>query len=208
MAISQARLDELWDFGDPAGSEARLREAMNDEVDDGARAELATQVARALGLQERFDDAHALLDVVPLGEPAVAARAALERGRLRRSAGDPTTAVAYFLAAVDTASGPAETFLRVDALHMLAITDVAQAQEWTAAALDVLEGSDDRRLLRWAVSLHNNEGWRFYDAGRFDDAVAAFERARDAAARWGTEQQQRWADEALAEAQARVRDAP
>lgn len=204
MVLSQARLDELWDFGDPAGSENLLRTAMTAETDDAARAELATQVARALGLQERFDDAHALLDVVPLGEPAVSARAALERGRLYRSAGDPAAAIAYFLAAVDTASAPGEAFLRIDALHMLAITDVDQAEEWTAAALDMLEGIDDARLARWAVSLHNNEGWRHYDAGRFGNAVAAFERARDAAARWGSEQQQRWADAALAEARERL----
>ena len=54
MALSQALLDELWDFGDPAGSEVRLRTAAEAETDTATRAELATQVARALGLQERY----------------------------------------------------------------------------------------------------------------------------------------------------------
>ncbi|WP_109211517.1 MULTISPECIES: hypothetical protein [Microbacterium] len=198
MTLAQARLDELWDFADPSGSEARLREAAESETDAATRAELQTQVARALGLQERFDEADAVLDEVSIEDAAVAARAALERGRVRNTAGDPQAAVPYFLAAVDAASGIA--FLKVDALHMLAIAEPDQAEEWTAAALAVLEGVDDPRTLRWRVSLHNNAGWRLFDAGRFTEAVAEFETARDAATRWGTPQQVQWADEAIAEA--------
>lgn len=95
-------------------------------------------------------------------------------------------------------------FLRVDALHMLAIAEPDQAQEWTAAALEVLEGVDDARTLRWRVSLHNNAGWAHLDAGRFAEALTSFERSRDAATRWGTPQQVVWADEAIAEARAKL----
>ncbi len=60
-------LDRLWDFSDPAGSEQRLREAIDRAPTDSTEhAELTTQLARALGLQDRFDDARALLDVVAL----------------------------------------------------------------------------------------------------------------------------------------------
>jgi hypothetical protein len=53
--ITQELLDELWDFGDPAGSERRLAsEAASQAHTDAERAELLTQQARALGLQERF----------------------------------------------------------------------------------------------------------------------------------------------------------
>lgn len=207
MTLAQTRLDELWDFSDPAGSEARLREAAARETDAATRAELETQVARALGLQERFAEADAVLDAAAIEDAAVAARAALERGRVRNSAGDAEGAVAYFLAAADAASGSGLTFLQVDALHMLAIADADQAEEWTAAALAALDRVDDPRTLRWRVSLHNNAGWRLFDAGRLDEAVASFETARDAAARWGTPQQVQWADEALAEAREALRDA-
>lgn len=202
MTLAQQRLDELWDFSDPAASEARLRAAAAHETDAATRAELQTQVARALGLQERFAEADAVLDAVAIEDNAVAARAALERGRVRNSAGDAEAAVPYFLAAVDAASGAGLTFLQVDALHMLAIADADQAEEWTAAALGALDDVDDARTLRWRVSLHNNAGWRLFDAGRPEAAVASFETARDAAARWGTAQQVLWADEALAEARA------
>ena len=40
MTLSQAVLDELWDFGDPARSEARLRAAVEAESDASTRAEL------------------------------------------------------------------------------------------------------------------------------------------------------------------------
>jgi len=200
MTLSQARLDELWDFSDPAGSGARLRRAAEGEEDAAVRAELQTQVARALGLQERFAEADAALDAVAIADDAVAARAALERGRVRNSAGDPDAAIPYFTAALDAASRPDLVFLRVDALHMLAIADAEQADAWTDAAHAALDAVDDPRTLRWRVALHNNTGWRRLDAGRVGDAVTSFELARDAAARWGTPQQVQWADEALAEA--------
>jgi len=202
MTLAQTRLDELWDFSDPAASEARLRAAAAQETDAATRGELETQVARALGLQERFAEADAVLDAVSIDDAAVAARAALERGRVRNSAGDPDAATAYFLAAVDAASGSGLTFLQVDALHMLAIADAGEAEQWTAAGLAALDGVSDARTLRWNVSLHNNDGWRLFDAGRLDEALASFEAARDAATRWGTPQQVQWADEALAEARA------
>lgn len=200
MTLAQTRLDDLWDFSDPAGSEVRLRAAAENETDAATRAELETQVARALGLQERFDEADAVLDAVSIEDSAVAARAALERGRVRNSAGDAEAAVPYFLAAVDAASGDGLTFLQVDALHMLAIAEPDQAEEWTSAAFGALDGVSDPRTLRWNVSLHNNTGWHLFDAGRVAEAIAEFEAARDAATRWGTPQQVQWADEALAEA--------
>jgi len=63
--ITQELLDELWDFGDPAGSERRLAcEAASQAHTDAERAELLTQQARALGRQERFGAGRALLDAV------------------------------------------------------------------------------------------------------------------------------------------------
>ena len=114
----------------------------------------------------------------------------------------------YFLAAVDAASGSNLTFLQVDALHMLAIADAGEAEQWTAAGLAALDGVSDARTLRWNVSLHNNSGWRHFDAGRVDDAIISFETARDAATRWGTLQQVQWADEALTEARQALRERP
>lgn len=202
MALQQSLLDELWDFSDPAASEARLRAASGAEPDAATRAELATQVARALGLQNRFAEAESVLSTTPIPSTEAAVRIALERGRLRNSEGDRSAAVPLFELAAESAGAAELTFLRVDALHMLAIADPDHAAEWTARALEALDGTTDARTMRWSVSLHNNAGWAHSDAGRTADAIEAFERAREAAATWGTAQQVEWADEALAEARA------
>ena len=200
MAIAQSLLDDLWDFSDPAGSEQRLRTAAEEETDAATRGELNTQVARSLGLQERYDEADAVLDGIRSPSQAGAVRIALERGRLRNSAGDPAAALPLFRAAAEGAAGEDLVFLRVDALHMLAIADREHAGEWTARALAVLDGTTDARTQRWRVSLHNNAGWTHVDAERYDEAIAEFEASREAATRWGTPQQVTWADEAIAEA--------
>ena len=86
----------LWDFDDPAGSEQRFREEA--ALAEGAdRLVLMTQVARAMGLQERYDDGHAVLDDLATNDPEVAVRVSLERGRLlRRSAGQPDESRPHF----------------------------------------------------------------------------------------------------------------
>ena len=202
MALTQAQLDALWDFSDAGASQARLRTAADAATDAAERAELLTQVARALGLQDRFDDAEQVLDGIVPGTAVVRTRVALERGRLRNSNGDSAAAVPLFRSAAEAAASADLLFLRVDALHMLAIADADHAADWTREALTLLEATDDPRTLRWRVGLYNNAGWADFDAGRFADAIASFELSKDAATRWGTAQQVQWADEALAEARA------
>ena len=64
--LEQKTLDQLWNFDDPAGSEARFRTAATDAgYDADEQAELATQLGRAIGLQGRYEEADALLDAPP-----------------------------------------------------------------------------------------------------------------------------------------------
>jgi hypothetical protein len=64
--LKQETLDQWWNFDDPAGSEARFRTAAADEsYDADERAELGTQLGRAIGLQGRYEEADALLDASP-----------------------------------------------------------------------------------------------------------------------------------------------
>jgi hypothetical protein len=201
MALDQATLDDLWDFADAVASEARLRAAFDAATDPVERRELRTQVARALGLQERFTEGHGVLDALDLDEPVVAVRAALERGRLHNSAGAPAEATWHFRRAAALADENGLTFLRIDALHMLAIADPEHADEHTDTALRELAVVDDARTRRWLVGLHNNRGWARFDAGDRAGALEAFEAAKDAADAYGTEQQRVWAAEAIAEVQ-------
>lgn len=198
--INQQQLDSLWDFGDGAASEARLRAAA-DAATGAARDEYVTQVGRSLGLQGRFDDAHAMLDAISSDDGAVSARIALERGRLENSSGHPDRAVRHFRQAVELAELHGLTFLQIDALHMLAIADVDDESEWTRQAVTLADASSDERTRRWLISLHNNHGWTLYDAGDRDGAIAEFELTLALAEAIGTPNQQQYAREALAQAQ-------
>lgn len=184
--IDQETLDALWDFGEPAESEMRFRAAAETSAD---RDELMTQAARALGLQDRFDEAHAILDGVDTDTPVVRTRVALERGRLHRSAGDSETSVPLFELAAATADQAGLTFLRVDALHMLAMADPSDAAAHTTAAIEIADSATDARTRRWTIALHNNLGWHLHDTGQFEPALAEFELALDASREYGTAEQ-------------------
>lgn len=175
----------LWDFDDPAGSEQRFRTAA--ETAEGTdRLVLLTQVARALGLQERYDEGHAVLDELSVNDPEVATRAALERGRLLRSAGDPEAAGPHFDAAATTAREAGLDALHVDALHMVALVAPAEDQQrLTEEALAVARGSSDQTARDWDASLLNNLGMVYADAGDWAAALTTFEEALTARERIG-----------------------
>jgi tetratricopeptide (TPR) repeat protein len=178
--------DELWDFNDPAATEARFRAQLNDteSCEAAYRAELLTQIARCQGLQRSFDAAHATLDeAAMLLDPGMVAevRYLLERGRVINTAGERDAARPLFLNAWECATRIGEDFHTIDAAHMLAIVaPPEEAAEWHARALDVAERSGEQRARAWRGSLHNNVGWAHHDAGRYADVLAAFERALDA----------------------------
>lgn len=210
--ITQKLLDELWDFEDPAGSEQRFAvQEVAESHTDSERAELITQRARALALQRRFEDGHALLD--SLGAPSdavIRTRVALETGRLLNSAGRATEAVREFEIAARTAETADLLFLQIDALHMLAIADETRSSEWAAQAIDLALAAPDDRTRRWLVSLHNNLGWWHFDRGRLNEALDNFRQAQEWAERVGNEQQRVWAREAVEECVAAMaaRDKP
>ncbi|MFC0678574.1 hypothetical protein ACFFGH_12060 [Lysobacter korlensis] len=197
MPVQQASLDALWDFDDPVASEAALRRVADLVTDPVERAELQTQVARALGLQARFDEAEELLASVPEVAPVVAARIALERGRLLNSAGDPDAALPHFLRAMTAAREAGDDFLLLDALHMAAIVDTQHAEQWFQEAIGELADIRDPRTQRWTVALCTNYGWHLHDAGRYAHALDAFRAAVTASLRFGTAEQlfvARWAE--------------
>lgn len=174
------RLRQLWDFDDLDGSESRLREQLADETSDPGRAEVLTQLARVHGLRGDFDDGDALLDeAASLGStsPAAAARIDLERGRLRRSGGDPETARPLFESAYAGALETEQYFLAADAAHMVALVagDRERFVDWTTRGIELAEEHESASY--WRGPLLNNLGWEHYEAGDFEPALGAFERA-------------------------------
>lgn len=183
-------INALWDYDDPAGSEARFRAALDGATHD-ATLSLRTQIARTLGLRRQFDAAHRELDAVDADlagagpEPRV--RTLLERGRTWRSSGDPARARPLFLQAEQLARTAGLAFLHVDALHMVALvqTDPEAQLEWTRKALATARASRDEAARRWEGSLATNLGWALHDAGRHEEALQSFQDALAARVRDG-----------------------
>lgn len=199
--LEQNTLDRLWDFDDPAASEARLREALDDgRYDDDERAELRTQLGRAIGMQGRYEEADALLDAVDASDdPTIAVRVLLERGRLLNSSGHAAMAVPLLEQAAELGDHLGDEYLVVDAMHLLALADHEHAVSWTRSALEYASTAHDVAARRWMVVLHSNLGRILLDAGRTHEALVEFQLAEQWAEREGTPRQQEAAREAIEE---------
>ena len=189
------RLDELWNFGDPKGTEEAFRALLEETAEDETpasvplRLELQTQIARTLGLQGKFEDAHALLDRVdkaiaegrtePERYATARVRALLERGRVLNSSGaEKEEARALFEEAFAAAGAAQKDGYAVDAAHMVAIVEQGTEEElaWNRKALALAESSADPKAQKWKGSLYNNLGWGEHDRGNFDAALAWFDK--------------------------------
>ena len=176
----------LWDFDDPRASGERFLDAA-ERAPEPDRTSWLTQYVRALGLQERFDEATRVLDQLDAGAaPEAATYLALERGRVLRSAGRVEESRAYFESAAATAEDAGLEALRVDALHMVALAAPPEEQlALNERALAVARAATDPRARDWDASLLNNIGMTHADAGHFTAALTAFEQALAARERIG-----------------------
>ncbi len=181
--LDVAWLDRAWDFDRPSESEARFRAELGAlPAGSAAQLELLTQLARAQGLQRKFDLAQATLDAVERALPGnperVAVRYLLERGRIFNSTQQPPRAVPFFRDALERARAAGEDFLAIDAAHMLGIAAPADERlQWNLDAVAMTEKSPDPRARRWLASLYNNIGWTYHDRGDYAASLAYFEKA-------------------------------
>jgi tetratricopeptide (TPR) repeat protein len=173
--------DSLWNYDEPAETEARFLELLPETSGDH-RSQLLTQIARAQGLQRRFDDAHHTLNDVEASlldaHPVVRVRYLLERGRVFNSSRQPEKARPFFLEAWTLAQTVNEDFFAVDAAHMLGMIDPPDKQlSWNLQALALAERSTEPRAQNWRASLYNNIGWTYHDLGEYEKALDMFQKA-------------------------------
>jgi tetratricopeptide (TPR) repeat protein len=187
-------VDALWNFNDPAASEVLFREALINASGDDALI-LRTQIARTLGLRQRYDEAHRELDAI---EPALVAagaeprvRAWLERGRTLRSSGKPVDGKPLFVRAFATADAAKLERLAADALHMIALVEpqLDERIAWNRRTIDYAQRASDPRAQGWQAAAHNNIGSDLREAKRFDESLAAFREALAAHERQGRAEQ-------------------
>ena len=148
-------IDDLWDYNEPAGSEARFRARLaQSEPGSPAYLELLTQIARAQGLQRNFADANETLSkvqsVLSPGAARPRVRYLLEHGRVFNSSGQKPEASARFLEAWQMAQAAGEDSFAVDAAHMLAISQPpAEQTAWNLRAIAAAEQSAQPRARHW-----------------------------------------------------------
>src|SRR3972149_7207611 len=153
MSLANPKPDfaSLWNYDQPAQTEAKFRELLplaQKSGDIDYLAEIMTQIARTLGLQQKFDQAHTLLDSVEVllkdaGQPP-RVRYLLERGRVYNSSGKKQEAVSLFKEAWEGASKAGLDFFAVDAAHMLAIAAPPEEHlPWNLKAVALAQKSND-----------------------------------------------------------------
>lgn len=179
-----ADFDQLWNYDQPAQTEARFRDLLPAAAagpDRAYHAELLSQIARAQGLQGHFAEGHATLDEAEamLADTGSVARirCLLERGRLFRSARvEPKKALLLFRRAWIQGIAAGHEEYAVDAAHMLGIAEPEPETRlsWNLKALEVAEESP--RARRWLGSLYNNIGWTYAEDGQYEEALAIFEK--------------------------------
>ena len=175
--------DSLWDYNKPDRTEMRFREILL-QIPENVPAflELLTQIARAQGLQRKFDHAHQTLNQVERRLGSIPSRPRvrylLERGRVFNTAGDPGRARPLFEQAFEMADQLSEDFYAVDALHMLAMIAPADLSlKLNMQAIQCAQDSRDERARNWLGSLYNNTGWSLHNMGEHAKALEMFEKA-------------------------------
>jgi tetratricopeptide (TPR) repeat protein len=179
--------DALWNYNDPAASEAAFHKVLPQAAGDAEQhAQLLTQIARAQGLQGKFDLANSTLDqaqrLLPANPSRAHVRLLLERGRVLNTSGRPADSVPVFKEAFELASTLHDDDLAIDAAHMLGIVLPAEdALRWNERALAMAEATTDAKARQWAGALQNNTGWIYHGMGRHEDALDCFKRALQSA---------------------------
>ena len=179
--------DKLWNYNEPGETEQKFRDVLaNTNAQESVEyaLELRTQIARTLGLQQKFEDAHKLLDQVEselkLEYSIAKIRYMLERGRTLNSSGKKEESIALFLEAWELGLEVKADFYAVDAAHMLGIAAQQDQQLiWNEKAMDLAEKSPDKRAQGWLGSLYNNIGWTYHDLQEYEKALTVFLKAQE-----------------------------
>jgi len=212
LRLDAPDFDSLWNYQNPAETERTFRDLLPQAEASGTTSyhlQLLTQIARAIGLQGRFDEAHGVLDEVeqefkaPGAEnlPLARIRYLLERGRLRNSSGEVEESKPLFLEAWQLALGAQQDCYAIDAAHMLGIVTPPEGQlQWSLRAMETAEKSQEECAQRWLGPLYHNIGMTYLDLGRHAEALACFEKGWELRKAQGNKQTTRIAKWSVAHA--------
>ena len=177
-------IDSLWDYNNPAKTEAAFRELLPKAEKSGNRdyyVQLLSQLARTLSMQNKITDSHQVLDKAEalLGKnmPTATVRYLLERGRTYNTSEEKEKARACFMKAFRLSEEKQLDAYSLDAAHMMGIVEpVDQQMAWHLKALAIAEQTQDKRLKGWLGPLYNNIGWTYFDNKQYEKALTYFKK--------------------------------
>ena len=203
------RFDEFFQ-GAPEEIERRLQTLRPQALchsDTSLAPQIESQIALAQAMQQRFTEAFETLDraeqLLGADAPSARVRLLLERGRVFHQMRRMTEALPWMLASYEQSRANGLDYHAVNAAHMTAIVSDAPIEKirWNQLALQVVEASTEARTQAWGIVLHNNIGQAYIAAGRFEDALAAFQECHRLATQQGNALVERGARWGIARAQ-------
>ena len=184
MANELPDIRSEWNFGNTKQSRDNFEKLIEKySVHEEYILELKTQIARTLGLESRFDEAHKLLDKIKQSlkkeHKTATARYFIERGRVFNSDNKKEEAAKEFFKAFEASKEINSEHLIVDSAHMLAIAvpEFKDQKKWTEIAIDEASKAKDSKVKDWKGSLLNNWGWSLFDQKQYQEAMQVFKDA-------------------------------
>ncbi len=178
--------DDLF-VGSPADIEKNLTALLPQALeleDKSIYLQILSQIALAQAMLQKFDEAHKTLDMAeaeltPKYELA-RVRILLERGRVFHQSGNIEAALPLFKESYALSEQNKFDFHTVNAAHMVAIVekDVDDKIKWNQRALDLALVTEHKRASAWLGALYSNIAQNYIEAGRFKEALVAFEQCK------------------------------
>ena len=180
----------MWDFSDPLASEKNFREKMKKHSNSAFEVwELQTQVARALGLQEKFFQAFQVLDSIQAGleyapvcesKDLVGIRYNLERGRILLLTEKIEDSIRYFRFAYKLAMKISAYDLSIDAIKMLLnLTSVNERIDLGLKGISIATERGNENLYSSIGELATGVGQAYLENKEYQKAIEQFMHARD-----------------------------
>lgn len=178
------RFEELF-HGEPAAIERRLlalrpRAALHPDTTIAPRIE--SLIALSLAMQGKIEESFSTLDKaeqLPGAEqPLARTRLFLERGRVFHQARRMVETRPWMVQAYRSACEAGLDYHAIDAAHMVAVVaaDPVERIAWNRIAWDLAESTRDEKAQAWRAVLLNNLGQAYVAAGRYADALFAFQK--------------------------------
>ena len=184
------QISDMWDFSDPQACEKNFRKKMEEFSTSAFYVwELQTQVARALGLQGKFDEAFQILDSIQAGfeyaptcesKDLVGIRYNLERGRILKLTNKVEDSIRYFRFALKLAMKIRADDLSIDAIKMLLdMSSVNDRIELGLKGINIATELGNENLYPIVGAFALNVGEAYLENKNYQKAIEQFMHARD-----------------------------